>query len=377
VLALRVLRTDICLMRSETPASAEGPKLLTRMRRAMRSAHYSPRTEAAYMVWVRRYVRFHGLRHPVELGEREVAQYLTHLAVERRVSASTQQQAMSALLLLYKEVLGRPLGALGVVRRAHAPARLPVVLARSEVQRVLARLDGVYRAIGMLLYGSGLRLQECLELRVKDLDFERGEITVRRGKGAKDRVTVFPERARGMLAAHLEEVKLRHEEDVRRGQGRVVLPGALARKLPQAARDWAWQWVFPAGRQRGGEQRRAPPASHSRDDGAAGDGERDPGGGTEQAGELSHVPAFVRDASAGGGVRHPDGARAIGTPGCEHHDDLHACAQPGRTRRRESGRLSGRRGDAWPPDDSGVSRAELIMRAGAAAERYIGGRFAG
>jgi len=236
-------------MRSETPASVEGPKLLTRMRRAMRSAHYSPRTEAAYLVWVRRYVRFHGLRHPVELGEREVAQYLTHLAVERRVSASTQQQAMSALLLLYKEVLGRPLGALGVVRRAHGPARLPVMLARSEVQRVLARLDGVYRAIGMLLYGSGLRLQECLELRVKDLDFERGEITVRRGKGAKDRVTVFPERARGMLAAHLEEVKLRHEEDVRRGQGRVALPGALARKLPQAARDWAWQWVFPAGRQ--------------------------------------------------------------------------------------------------------------------------------
>jgi integron integrase len=236
-------------MRSETPASAEGPKLLTRMRRAMRSAHYSPRTEAAYLVWVRRYVRFHGLRHPVELGEREVAQYLTHLAVERRVSASTQQQAMSALLLLYKEVLGRPLGALGVVRRAHAPVRLPVVLARSEVQRVLARLDGVYRAIGMLLYGSGLRLQECLELRVKDLDFERGEITVRRGKGAKDRVTVFPERARGLLAAHLEEVKARHEEDLRQGQGRVALPGALARKLPQAARDWPWQWVFPAGRQ--------------------------------------------------------------------------------------------------------------------------------
>jgi integron integrase len=260
VLVLLAFCSDICLMDGESPASAASPKLLTRMRRAMRSAHYSPRTEAVYLVWVRRFVRYHGLRHPLEMGEREVAQYLTHLAVERRVSASTQQQAMSALLLLYKDVLERPLGALGVVRRAHAPARLPVVLARSEVQRVLGQLDGVYRAIGILLYGSGLRLQECLELRVKDLDFERGEITVRRGKGAKDRVTVFPERARGMLAAHLEDVRGRHEEDVRLGQGRVALPGVLARKLPQAAREWAWQWVFPAGRQyeeaRTGERRR-------------------------------------------------------------------------------------------------------------------------
>jgi len=178
-----------------------------------------------------------------------VSQFLTYLAVERRVAASTQQQALSALLFLYREVVGRPLGPLGAVARARAPARLPVVLSRGEVQRVLEELDGVYRLIGILLYGAGLRLLECLSLRVKDLDFERGEITIRRGKGAKDRVTVFPERARGALAAHLEEVKALHASDLRGGAGRVALPEALGRKYPNASGEWAWQWVFPAGRQ--------------------------------------------------------------------------------------------------------------------------------
>ncbi len=235
-------------MRSETHASPAAPKLLTRLRHALRSAHYSPRTEAAYVVWVQRFIRQYGIRHPTELSERDVSRFLTYLVVERTVAASTQQQALSALLFLYREVVGRPLGPLGAVGRGRAPARLPVVLTRGEVHRVLEELDGVYRMIGILLYGAGLRLLESLSLRVKDLHFERGEITIRRGKGAKDRVTVFPERARGALAAHLEEVKALHESDLRAGGGRVALPEALGRKDLNAAVEWEWQWVFPAGR---------------------------------------------------------------------------------------------------------------------------------
>jgi integron integrase len=230
-------------------ASPAQPKLLPSYRNALRTAHYSPRTEAAYLGWVRRFVRFHELRHPLQMGEREVAAYLTHLATERMVSASTQQQALSALLFLYREVLQRPLGNLGSVLRARAPVRIPVVLTRGEVHRVLEELEGVYQLVGMLLYGAGLRLQEAIMLRVKDIDFARGEIAVRRGKGAKDRMTVLPEAGRGSLAAHLEEVNALHERDLAGGAGRVWLPEALARKYPRAATEWAWQWVFPASRQ--------------------------------------------------------------------------------------------------------------------------------
>ncbi len=230
-------------------SSTAKPKLLTRLRLAIRSAHMSPRTEAAYVAWVRRFIRFHGLRHPTELGEAQVAEYLTYLATQAGVAASTQQQALSALLLFYRDVLERPLGNLGPVHRARLPHRLPVVLTRGEVHRVLAELEGVYRIVGMLLYGAGLRVLEAVSLRVKDVDFVRGEITVRRGKGARDRVTVLPERLRGELAAHLEEVKVLHEKDLASGAGRVALPEALARKYPRADREWAWQWVFPAARQ--------------------------------------------------------------------------------------------------------------------------------
>ena len=209
----------------------------------------SPRTEAAYVAWVRRFIRFHGVRHPRELGEAEVSAFLTDLATRKRVAPSTQQQALSALLLFYRDVLRRPLGNLGPVERARPPHRLPVVMTRSEVSRVLEEMDGVYRTIGLLLYGSGLRLLEAVTLRVKDVDFARGEIMVRRGKGAKDRVTMMPERIRGALAAHLEEVKLLHEKDLAGGSGRVALPAALARKFPNADREWGWQWVFPATRQ--------------------------------------------------------------------------------------------------------------------------------
>jgi integron integrase len=214
----------------------------------MRLKHFSPRTEEAYVSWVRRFVRFHALRHPREMGEAEVARFLTHLAEERRVAASTQGQALAALLLLYRDVVGRPLAGLGPMVRARAPLRLPVVLTRGEVERVLGGLGGGMRLVGMVLYGSGLRLLECLTLRVKDVDLERGELRIRRGKGARDRVTVLAQSAREPLGWQLEAVRRQHERDVVAGGGWVELPYALRRKYPRAGRSWPWQWVFPARR---------------------------------------------------------------------------------------------------------------------------------
>jgi integron integrase len=182
------------------------------------------------------------------MGEREVAAFLTWLAEERRVAASTQIQAQAALLFLYREVVGRPLGLAGFIPRGRGPTRIPVVLDQAEVMRVLGHLQGVYRLIGYLLYGSGLRLLECLSLRIKDLDFGRSEIRVRRGKGQKDRVTMLPELASEPLRVHLDRVKLLHDKALGAGTGGVELPGALARKYPRADRSWPWQWVFPAKR---------------------------------------------------------------------------------------------------------------------------------
>jgi len=231
------------------PPSQSNPKLLTVLRLQLRLGHYSLRTERAYIGWVRRFVRFHGLRHPRDLGEQDVAEFLRALADQRRVSASTQAQALAAILFLYREVLGRPLRMAGLVPKGRGVTRIPVVLDRGEVQRVLAQLGGVYHLIGLLLYGSGLRLLECLTLRVKDVDFGRAEIRVRRGKGQKDRVTMLPAAAAGQLRDHLERVAGLHRRDLAGGAGAVVLPGALDRKLPGAERNWVWQWVFPATRQ--------------------------------------------------------------------------------------------------------------------------------
>ena len=226
--------------------AAQPPKLLDRVRHACRVRHFSLRTEDAYAAWVERFIRFHGIRHPQEMAEPEVNAFLTHLAVERNVSASTQNQALAALLFLYEHVLDRPLDRIDGVVRANRPRRLPVVLTRSEVRRVLAELDGTYRLMGELMYGAGLRLLECLRLRVKDLDFERGEITVREGKGDKDRVTMLPGVVRPRLLAHLERVRELHRKDLAAGYGRVYLPHALDRKLPEAAAEFRWQYVFPS-----------------------------------------------------------------------------------------------------------------------------------
>lgn len=221
-------------------------KLLQTLRAKLRLGHFSPRTEQAYVSWVRRFVRDQGLRHPRGLGEREVTAFLTRLAVEGRVAASTQAQALAALLFLYRHVLERPLEGLGRVPRGRMPVRLPVVLTADEVERVLGCLAGTSRLVALLLYGSGLRLMEALTLRVKDLDLARGEIRVRRAKGARDRVTVLARSVVRPLAEHLERVRRLHQRDLEAGAGAVELPGALRRKYPTAARSWPWQWVFPA-----------------------------------------------------------------------------------------------------------------------------------
>lgn len=242
------VRGNISLLRdrgAEYSVSSKKVKLLDEMKIALRSRHYSRRTEQTYCQWVKRFVRFHSLRHPMEMGEPEINAFLTHLAVKENVAASTQNQALSALLFLYSHVLGREVGNLGNVIRARKPQRLPVVMTREEVKVVLNCLEGDKRLMASLMYGSGLRLMECLRLRVQDIDFGRSEILVRDGKGAKDRMTMLPESVKVTLKKHLQLVKIIHEKDLREGWGSVPLPCALDRKYPNESKEWRWQWVFP------------------------------------------------------------------------------------------------------------------------------------
>ncbi len=229
------------------PNTNTPPKLLDQVRDRIRVKHYSIRTETQYVQWVKRFILFHGKRHPKELGAVEVEAFLTHLAVDGKVSASTQNQALSALLFMYKEVLAVDLPWLNNVVRAKQPQRLPVVLTRSEVREVLVRMKGVYGLMANLLYGSGMRLMECVRLRVKDVDFERGEILIRDGKGGKDRVTMLPSTVVSALQTHLAQRQVLFEDDKRIGKAAVFLPDALARKYPNAATEWAWQYIFCSG----------------------------------------------------------------------------------------------------------------------------------
>jgi integron integrase len=224
------------------------PRLVERVRNVMRLKHYSLRTERAYWNWIERFIRFHGMRHPGEMGEGEVTAFLTSLAREGNVAASTQNQALSALLFLYKEVLKQEFGWLEDVERARKPARLPVVLTREEVKKIFHFLHGTPRLMAALLYGSGLRLMECVRLRVKDVDFGYLRIMVRDGKGGKDRITMLPVKLAEPLRQHLIKVQVQHEQDLEEGFGAVYLPDALARKYPKAAREWCWQYVFPSPR---------------------------------------------------------------------------------------------------------------------------------
>jgi integron integrase len=215
---------------------------------ACRLRHLSDRTEEAYVGWIRRFILFHNKRHPATMAAPDVASFLSSLATEHHVSASTQNQALSAVLFLYRVIINRDLDPVPDVVRARTPLRLPVVLSVEEVRLVLAHLRGTPRLVALLLYGAGLRLAESLDLRIKDVDFARNQISVRQGKGRKDRQTVLPTTARQPLSTHLEAVRCMHNDDLRQGFGRAVLPDALAAKFPNADRSWSWQFVFPASR---------------------------------------------------------------------------------------------------------------------------------
>ena len=227
------------------PSPSRPPRLMDQLRNALRTRHYSRRTEQAYSLWVRRYIHFHQLKHPAEMAEPEINAFLTHLAVDLKVASSTQTQALSALLFLYRKVLAIEIGELTEVIRSRKPKRLPVVMTRDEVKAVLNHLDTEKWLMASLMYGAGLRLMELLRLRVQDINFELFEITVRDGKGGKDRVTMLPQSLVTPLRQQLQLARVVHERDLAEGWGRVVLPDALDRKYPNAAAEWGWQWVVP------------------------------------------------------------------------------------------------------------------------------------
>jgi integron integrase len=231
---------------SSFPVKRDEPRLLEQVRNAVRRRHYSYRTEQAYVHWIKRYIYFHGKKHPRDLGPAEVTAFLTHLARDRSVSASTQNQALSSLLFLYGQVLEIKLPWMDGIERAKRPVRVPVVLTIDEVRALLARLEGVKWMMASLLYGAGLRLRECLKLRVKDVDFGYRQITVRDGKGGKDRMTMLPAAVIDPLRSHLARVQSLHDRDLADGYGEVEMPFALDRKYPNAGRKWGWQYVFPS-----------------------------------------------------------------------------------------------------------------------------------
>lgn len=234
--------------RALAPAASGPPRLLDRVREAIQVRHLARNTERAYVHWVKRFIHFHGRRHPRDMAEADVQAFLTSLAVRDHVAASTQNQALAALLFLYEHVLGRPLDRMEGIVRARRPKRLPAVLTADEVRLVLDGLAGQPWIVGMLLYGAGLRLLEALRLRVKDVDLERGELTIRDAKGSKDRVTMLPECVRADIVRLLARQQRAHALEAAEGRGRVMLPGALAKKYPAAEREWPWQWVFPSDR---------------------------------------------------------------------------------------------------------------------------------
>jgi integron integrase len=308
---------------SDKSTMTKPPKLLDQVRDKLRVKHYAIRTEQAYVDWIKRYIYFHDKTHPKDLGAQDVEAFLTHLAVAGKVSASTQNQAKSAILFLYREVLEIQLPWLDNVTQAKAPKRLPVVLTVAEVQAVLGRMNGTYLLIASLLYGGGMRLMEAVRLRVKDVDFARREILVREGKGFKDRVTMLPESVSAALQTHLVKVKALHEEDLVQGYGEVYLPFALDKKYPNAGREWAWQYVFPSKNlsvdPRSGKTRR-----HHLD----------------EKGVQRAVKQAVRDAeltkpatphtlrhSFATRLRHPHRAGTARSFRCFHHDDLHSRPQ--------------------------------------------------
>jgi len=335
-------------------AARTQPRLLDQVHNAIRRRYFSRRTEEAYVHWIKRFIYFSDKRHPATLGELEITAFLNHLAVKRKVAASTQNQALSALLFLYKEVLGRELAWLDGLKRVQRPPRLPTVLTRAEVQRLLAQVEGTRWLLASLLYGAGLRVMECLRLRVKDVDLAYKQILVRDGKGAKDRVTMLPETVLDQLRGHLERVRVLHARDLNEGYGETHLPYALGRKYPRAGREWCWQYIFPS------KNRSADPDDgvirrHHLDESVP---QRAVKEAARLAGITKHVSChstFLRNAPARERLRHPNGAgtaRALR----RFHDDLYACAEQGRARGQEPARSCG-------ATARGVSRGVIRVRA--------------
>jgi len=233
------------VLTKNTPTTNK-PKLLDQVRAVIRTKHYSRRTEEAYIYWIKKYIFFHKKRHPNEMGEKEINEFLTHLAVKENVSASTQNQALNAIVFLYKQILKIKIDDIGEVVRAKKPKKEPVVFTQSEAEKILANLHGKYWLMAMLLYGSGLRLLECLRLRIKDIDFEYESVTVREGKGQKDRTTILSKKMIVPLKKHIESIKKLHEQDLANGYGSVFIPYALERKYPNIGKEFGWQYLFPA-----------------------------------------------------------------------------------------------------------------------------------
>jgi integron integrase len=233
-------------MNTLPPASNRGKKLLEQVRETLRAKHYSYRTEKSYLDWIKKFILFHNKRHPNKMGASEVQDYITYLAVERKVSASTQNQALSAIVFLYKYVLGMDIVVPAGISRPGRPERIPTVLSHREALQVIADMEGTNQLIAKLLYGSGLRIMECVRLRVKDLDFDNHQIVVRNGKGEKDRVTILPDSLCEALKSQLEMASALHKRDLKEGYGEVYLPHALERKYLNASKEFAWQYVFPA-----------------------------------------------------------------------------------------------------------------------------------
>jgi len=325
-------------VQERSPVSPRPPRLLDRVREAIRLRHGSRSTEKSYVGWIRGYILFHGKRHPSEMGAPEITRFLSSLAVEGKVAASTQNQALSALLFLYRHVLDQDLPWLDDVVRARRPRRLPIVLTRDEVRAVITEMHGTSRLMATLLYGAGLRLLECCHLRVQNIDFGTNQIVVRDGKGAKDRVTILPAVAKAALAQHLQSAQRQHEADLTRGAGWVELPWALARKYPNAGRQWPWQWVFPATRfyvdRTTGQRRRHHLHETVLQRTVIEAVRRAP----HQAGHSPHLPPLLRDPSARRRPRSPHRSGVARPPRRQHHADLHPCSQPRSGRRHQSRR---------------------------------------
>jgi len=322
-------------------------KLLDQVRDAIRLKHYSYRTEQAYVGWIKRYICFHDVRHPSEKGAPEVEAFLTHVAVKENVAASTQNQALSALLFLYREVLHQDLSPVDALR-AKRPKRLPTVLTKDETLRLVGCLSITHQLMAKLIHGSGVRLMECLRLRVKDLEFDRQALIVRDGKGAQDWVTVLPDSLIPLLKEHLQRVNALHKQDLARGYGAVYLPDALARKYPNTDREWGWQYVFPAQSTipRSSFRGHTPP-SPAREQPAESDQRGCPPGGDRRARRPPQPASLFRDPPPGSPLRYQNSAGASGPQGCQNDHDLHPHRQPGWLGCPQPLRLTGYRGQTW------------------------------